>query len=52
MQTVTDKRMDEQTVGRFGQSTKLGEALINEQEHFMERMCTLKSYNKWEHGKK
>ena len=43
----TDGRMDEQTVSRSGQSTKLGEAFINEQEHLTERMCcTRMSYNK------
>ena len=47
-----DDHKDGQTVSRSGQSTKLGEWLINEQEHFTERMCCMqKSYNKWEHGK-
>ena len=47
-----DEHKDGQTDSRSGQSTQLGEALINEQWHFTERMCCMrKSYNKREHGK-
>ena len=36
-----DEHNDGQTVNRSGQSTQLGEALINEQGHFTECMCCM-----------
>ena len=42
-----DEQKDGQTVSRSGQSTPIGEAPINEQEHITERIrCMRKSYDK------